>query len=151
MDAERAREILLRLPHVTETMQWGDNLVLWVGDKALGGKMFTLINLDGGDGPVVSFAAGPEHAAELRESEGFRPAPYLARLHWVAAERWNVLSVREWEREFAAAHAIVHAKLPKRVQGVLALPAKEQARLIAERREQQVTAGKKRSAKRAKA
>ena len=40
MDAERVREYLLQLPHVVETMQWGANLVFWVGDKAIGGKMF---------------------------------------------------------------------------------------------------------------
>lgn len=87
MDAERARNLLLKIPHVVETMQWGDNLVFWVGDKTLGGKMFALVNLDG-RGPVVSFAAGADGAAELLEREGFRPAPYLARAHWVAAGRW---------------------------------------------------------------
>ena len=37
---------LLTLPHTVETRQWGNNLVFWVGDKAIGGKMFALINLD---------------------------------------------------------------------------------------------------------
>ena len=46
MDAERVREFLLQLPHVVETMQWGANLVFWVGDKAIGGKMFAVLNLD---------------------------------------------------------------------------------------------------------
>ena len=46
MDAERLREYVLSLPHVVETMQWGANLVFWVGDKAIGGKMFALANLD---------------------------------------------------------------------------------------------------------
>ena len=46
MDADRLRAYLLTLPHVVETMQWGANLVFWVGDKAIGGKMFALINLD---------------------------------------------------------------------------------------------------------
>ena len=139
MDVERARRLLLRLPHVAETMQWGDNLVYWVGNKAIGGRMFVLINLDGGPGPVVSFAAGPEHAAELCECEGFRPAPYLARAHWVAAEHWGVLPAREWEREFSAAHGIVLAKLTARTREVLALPAKERNARIAARK--QVLAG----------
>ena len=63
MDAERAREYLLRLPHVAETMQWGANLVFWVGDKAIGGKMFAVLNLDEDQKAVVSFAAGPERYA----------------------------------------------------------------------------------------
>lgn len=133
MDVEKARGIMLALPHVAETMQWGDNLVFWVGDKAVGGKMFALVNLDG-RGPVISFAAGPERAAELCETEGFRPAPYLARAHWVAAERWDVLYVREWERELAVAHAVVFAKLTARTKQLFALPAKERTRVIAERK-----------------
>ena len=47
IDAERIRAYLLTLPHAVETMQWGANLVFWVGDKAIGGKMFALVNLDG--------------------------------------------------------------------------------------------------------
>ena len=131
MDAERARLMLLKLPHVAETMQWGDNLVFWAGDKALGGKMFALLNLDG-RGLVVSFAAGPERAAELVEVEGFRPAPYFARLHWIAAERWDVVHAKEWERLFSAAHGLVFEKLPARTRQVLSLSAKERALLLAE-------------------
>ena len=92
MSIDRTRAFLLSLPRVEETLQW-DRLVYWVLDKAVGGKMFALLPLDGGE-LVISYAAGPEHAAELREQEGFRPAPYFARLHWVAAERWDVLPVR---------------------------------------------------------
>jgi predicted DNA-binding protein (MmcQ/YjbR family) len=71
MDAERLREYLLRLPHVVETMQWGANLVFWVGDKAIGGKMFVVLNLDDDQKSVLSFAAGPQRYAELLETEGF--------------------------------------------------------------------------------
>ncbi len=92
MDAERLREYLLRLPHVVETMQWGANLVFWVGDKAIGGKMFALINLDDDQRAVLSFAAGPERYAELLETEGVVPAPYLARAHWVAITALGSLS-----------------------------------------------------------
>src|ERR1700733_12254941 len=103
MDAERAREYLLRLPHVVETMQWGANLVFWVGDKAIGGKMFALINLDDPSDreyqPVLSYAAGPARYSDLLEIEGLIPAPYMARIHWVAAERWDVFSAAGWQRE----------------------------------------------------
>lgn len=136
MDAERARELLLQLPHVVETMQWGENLVFWVGDKAIGGKMFTLIDLDASGGPVVSFAAGAEHAAELCEREGLRPAPYLARAGWIAAERWDALTSAEWLKEFEAAHARILARLPARTLGVLAMPGKARAALIQQRRQE---------------
>ncbi len=135
MDAEIARAYLLALPHVEETMQWGENLVFWVGDKAIGGKMFTLINLDAGDGPVIAFAAAPEHAAELREKEGLIPAPYFARIGWIAALRWNVLSSRDWREELAAAHAQVLANLPPRTLALLTLPEAERSTLVRERRQ----------------
>ncbi|MBS1800458.1 MAG: MmcQ/YjbR family DNA-binding protein [Acidobacteria bacterium] len=126
MDAERLRTMLLKLPHVAETMQWGANLVFWVGDKAIGGKMFALVDLDDKGGPVISYAAGPERFAELVEQEGIRPAPYLARAHWVAVERWDVFRAHEWTRELEAAHAIIYAKLPKRTRDVLAMPNRKQ-------------------------
>jgi len=134
MDVERVRTFLLGLPHAVETMQFGDNLVFWVGDKAIGGKMFCLVDLDGTPHGVISFSAGPERFAELVELDGMRPAPYMARNHWVAAERWNVLRNPEWENELRAAHAITLAKLPKKVLDVLALPERARAKLIAERR-----------------
>ncbi|MGB0123777.1 MAG: MmcQ/YjbR family DNA-binding protein, partial [Silvibacterium sp.] len=64
MNVESLRKFLLSLPHVEETMQWGDNLVFWVGDKAIGGKMFALANLDRDSNGVLSFSAGPERYHE---------------------------------------------------------------------------------------
>jgi predicted DNA-binding protein (MmcQ/YjbR family) len=134
MDAETARAFLLKLPHVEETQQWGDNLVFWVGDKAISGKMFCLVNLDAGEHGVISYSAGPERYAELLEREGLVPAPYMARIHWVAAERWSAWRNAEWQSELRAAHAITFAKLPQRVRDVLAIPAAARAKLIRERR-----------------
>jgi predicted DNA-binding protein (MmcQ/YjbR family) len=134
MDNERARAFLLTLPHVVETMQWGANLVFWVGDKAIGGKMFALLNLEGDGRAVLSFAAGPEGFAELVERDGILPAPYMARIYWVALERWNVLRGPELEELLRQAHALVSAKLPRRTHDVLAMPPAEQRKLLAERR-----------------
>ncbi len=134
MDAEQARAYLLTLPHVVETMQWGNNLVFWVGDKHIGGKMFTLVDLDADRRAIVSFAAGPELFSELLEREGTLPAPYFARIHWVAAERWDVFSTPEWQRHLHHAHQLTFSKLPPRTRAVLALPTREQKRLITERR-----------------
>ena len=120
MNAERAREFLLGLPHVVETAQWG-GLVFWVGDKAVGGKMFVMLPLDG-NGPLISYPAGQERFGELLEREGILPAPYLARIFWVSAERWDVYREREWEAELSAGHAMVLEKLPKKVQATLGCP-----------------------------
>jgi len=128
-------------------MQWGANLVFWVGDKAIGGKMFTLINLDepvaGKPHLLLSYSAGAERFSELVERDGLVPAPYMARIHWVAAERWEVFSDAQWKRELRAAHEITLAKLPKKVRATLALPAAEQRRLIVARRKRMDTKSKK--------
>lgn len=134
MDAERAREFLLALPHVCETKQWGENLVFWTGDKAIGGKMFALLNLDADGGGVISFAAGPERYYELVERDGLYPAPYMARIFWVAAESWSSLRNAEWEELLRAAHEMIFAKLPPRTRDVLAMPARAREKLIRARR-----------------
>jgi predicted DNA-binding protein (MmcQ/YjbR family) len=134
MNVEALRTWLLTLPHVAETMQWGDNLVFWVGDKAIGGKMFALANLSGGGHGVLSFAAGPERYAELLEIEGVFPAPYMARIYWVALERFEVFASNDLKEHLRSAHSLVYNKLPKRTRDVLAMPAAEQKKLIAARR-----------------
>jgi predicted DNA-binding protein (MmcQ/YjbR family) len=134
MDAERAREYLLRLPHVVETMQWGANLVFWVGDKAIGGKMFAVLNLDEDQKAVVSFAAGPERYAELMETEGVFPAPYLARAHWVSIRHWGVLRAAELEEQLKLGHSLIYDKLPKRTRDVLAMPAAAQRKVLKDRK-----------------
>jgi predicted DNA-binding protein (MmcQ/YjbR family) len=134
MDAERIRAYILTLPHAVETMQWGANLVFWVGDKAIGGKMFALVNLDGDGKALISYAAGPERYAELVEIEGIIPAPYMARIFWVAIERWDVFRTPQWEQELRAAHTITFNKLPPKTRAVLAMPAAQQKRLLADRK-----------------
>jgi predicted DNA-binding protein (MmcQ/YjbR family) len=134
MDAERIRAYLLTLPHAIETMQWGANLVFWVGDKAIGGKMFALANLEGDGKAILSYSAGPQRYSELLEIEGVIPAPYMARIHWVAVERWDVFRTAEWERELLAAHTLTFNKLPPRTRAVLAMSPARQKRLIADRR-----------------
>ncbi len=136
MDAERARECLLRLPHVVETMQWGANLVFWVGDKAIGGKMFALLNLDDDHKAVFSFHVGPERYPELLEIEGVFPAPYLARAHWVALRHWGALRAGELEEQLRQGHGLIYARLPKRTRDVLAMPPGMQRRLLKEGRKQ---------------
>jgi predicted DNA-binding protein (MmcQ/YjbR family) len=134
MNPESLRKFLLTLPHVKETMQWGDNLVFWVGDKAIGGKMFALANLSRDGKGVLSFSAGPERYHELLEVDGVFPAPYMARIFWVAIERYGVLPTKELQELLRAAHQITFAKLPKRTREILALPAAEQKKVIAARR-----------------
>ncbi len=135
MDAERARDFLRKLPLVEETTQWGNNLVFWVGDKAIGGKMFALVNLDfDAHMRVMSFSAGPGCFHELVENDGVIPAPYMARLHWVAMERWSAIPARELEGLLRDARARTYEKLPQKTKDVLALPPTELQKLVTARR-----------------
>lgn len=140
MDAEQFRSMVLALPHVEETKQWGDNLVYWVGDKAIGGKMFALVDLDDRDkgrdagSPVLSLSVGAERYHPLLEREGVVPAPYLARAYWVALECWTAIEPAELRTLLAAAHALTFAKLSRRTQATLALPKAAYRSEVAERR-----------------
>jgi predicted DNA-binding protein (MmcQ/YjbR family) len=134
MDAESVRAFVMGLPHVVETVQWGNNLVFWAGDKTVGGKMFCVVDLDGGQKTMLSFAAGPEKFAELLETYCICPAPYMARAHWLAMERWDALPTSDLKPLLAAARDLVYAKLPKRTRDALALPQAEFRKLLAERK-----------------
>lgn len=134
MNIDSLREFLLSLPHVEETMQWGDNLVFWAGDKAIGGKMFALANLSRDSNGVLSFSAGPERYHELLEIEGVFPAPYMARIFWVALERYDVFPSGELQELLRNAYQLTFAKLPKRTRNVLDLPAPERKKAIAARK-----------------
>lgn len=134
MDNERIRAFCMSLSHVAETVNWGHHLVYWVGDRDIGGKMFAMTDLDGSGVGVLSFHCGAERFHELLEVEGVRPTPYAARNFWVTMERWDALHPREIEEELRRAHALIFAKLPSRTIAVLALPEKECAKLIRQRK-----------------
>ena len=123
-------------------MQWGDNLLFWVGDKAIGGKMFALANLERDGNGVLSFPAGPEKYHELLETEGVFPAPYMARNFWIAIERYNVFPSGELQLLLRNAHQLTFAKLPKRTRDLLALPAAERKKLITARKKLLKSRGK---------
>jgi predicted DNA-binding protein (MmcQ/YjbR family) len=134
MDNERIREICLGLPHVAESFAWGHHLLFWVGDKAIGGKMFAVTDLEGtGDG-VLSFHCGAERFHELVEMDGVIPAPYSARNFWVLVERWDAMRARQYEEELRLAHGLIYEKLPKRTKTILAMPEKERAGIVRERK-----------------
>lgn len=134
MDNERIRELCLALPHTSETLNWGHHLVYWVGDRAVGGKMFAMTDVDGSGTGVLWFHCGAERFHELLEREGIIASPYLAKAHWVTVERWDVLRPRQIEDELKRAHSLIYEKLPRRTKTVLAMPEKEKAKVIRERK-----------------
>lgn len=132
MDNERIREICMALPHVAETLNWGHHLVYWVGDRAIGGRMFAMTDIDGSGSGVLSFHCGEERFHELLEIDGIRPTPYMTK-SWVTLERWGALRPVEFEEELRRAYDLIFRKLSKRTCDVLALPEKDRTRLIRER------------------
>jgi predicted DNA-binding protein (MmcQ/YjbR family) len=113
MNIDRLREYCRTFPYVSENIQWGNDLVLKVGPKQ-GGKMFAVACLDAATPVRCSFKCTPEEFTELQERDGIIPAPYLARAHWVALERYDALSDAEFKRLLKQAYELVLAKAPKR-------------------------------------
>jgi predicted DNA-binding protein (MmcQ/YjbR family) len=142
MDNERIREICLALPHVAETVNWGHHLVYWAGDRDIGGKMFAMTDLDATGTDVLWFHSGAERFHELLEIDGIIASPYLAKAHWVTVERWDVLRPRQIEDELRRAHSLIFEKLPSRTKAVLALPEKERAEAIREKKKHPAKAKK---------
>ena len=110
METEWIREYCLALPHTTETIQWGHDLVFKVG-----GKMFAVAALEPGE-HWLSFKCSPEIFAELTERPGIVPAPYLARAQWVALMETNAVPRAELKTLLQSAYRIIFSKLPKKVQ-----------------------------------
>ena len=109
MDQEQVREFCLGLPHVTEEVQWGNDLVFKIG-----GKMFAVSALDPASPHRLSFKCTPEEFAELTERADIVPAPYVARYHWVALLRLNAVKAAELKRLLRDSYEMVKAKLPKK-------------------------------------
>jgi predicted DNA-binding protein (MmcQ/YjbR family) len=111
------RKYCLTLPHATEHIQWGHDLVF----KA-GGKMFAVMPLE----PArvwLSFKCSPEEFTEMVERPGIIPAPYMARAYWVSLEIEDALTRQEIRDRLRRANELVFASLPKKTQKALNAPA----------------------------
>jgi predicted DNA-binding protein (MmcQ/YjbR family) len=115
MTIDSVREYCLSLPHATEDLKWGDNLLFRVG-----GKMFALMTLEPEAEVRLSFKCTPEKYAELLEQQGIVPAPYLARAHWVGLESLPVLYDADLRDLLRQAYETVFAGLPRKTREQLA-------------------------------
>jgi predicted DNA-binding protein (MmcQ/YjbR family) len=114
MDVEWIRKYCMALPHTTETVQWGYDLVFKIG-----GKMYAVTPLE--PAPVwLSFKCSADDFGELTEREGIIPAPYMARAQWVALQTEGALPRAEIKRLLTRSYDLVMAKLPKKTQAALA-------------------------------
>ena len=121
MNVEWVRAHCMALPHTTEKVQWGDDLVFKVADK-----MFAVAALVPAK-VALSFKSAPEEFAELVERPGVIPAPYMARAQWVALETGDAIQRAELKRLLTRSYELVVAKLPKKTQAALAVSSKEHA------------------------
>jgi predicted DNA-binding protein (MmcQ/YjbR family) len=113
MDVDWVRRFCLSLPHTTESVQWGNHLVLKIG-----GKIYAIVALEPSK-HFMSLKCTPEDFAELIEQPGIEPAPYLARSHWVALESGDTLPRTETKKFLRKAYDLVFAKLPKKMRAEL--------------------------------
>ena len=106
------RSFCLSLPHTTEDVQWGHDLLFRIE-----GKIYCVANLEPGlSQGKIAFKCTPEKFAELVEIDGIVPAPYMARNHWVSIIDLNALRRPEIQEYIQTSHQLVFARLPKKTQ-----------------------------------
>ena len=106
MDLEILRKICLSFPKVTEDVKWESNLCFCIG-----GKIFCIANLD--PPHTFSFKVTKEEFDELTVSDGFKPAPYLAKARWVLVTDSSKLSKRKLTDFLHNSYEMIKAKLTK--------------------------------------
>ncbi len=119
MNVDWVRAHCMALPHTTEEVLWGDDLVFKIGSKMYAAAVMVPHKI------ALSFKCTPEAFAELVERPGIIPAPYSARMHWVALEREEALPRAEIKRLIRQSYDLVIAKLAKKTQAELAKPVKK--------------------------
>ncbi len=82
--------------------------------------MFCQIDFEKDGRAILSFVAAPERFDQLIEMEGVIPAPYRARLRWVALMRWDAIGESALKDLLRNARALTFAKLPKQTRDLLA-------------------------------
>jgi len=100
---EQIEACAMALPAATKVVQWGGADVYKVG-----GKVFAICGLRGG----LSFKVSEIGYVALTEGGPARPAPYLARGHWVIIDLDGAddADIADW---LANAHALIAAKLTR--------------------------------------
>ncbi len=111
MNESDLRALLLAWPGTAASVKWGDDLVFTVAEK-----MFCVIGLGAGEGGRLSFKVEPERFLELTDRPGIRPAPYLARAHWISLDDPAALGTAELHALLRRAYELVRARLTRKLQ-----------------------------------
>jgi predicted DNA-binding protein (MmcQ/YjbR family) len=110
------RRLAASLQAATEDIKWGADLVYSVG-----GKMFCVFLLREGVACTCSFKVDDDRFLELTGVPGVKPAPYLARAHWVQVDIGHTLALADLDLLIRRSHALVAAKLTKTLQRQIGL------------------------------
>ena len=102
-----------KLPHATEDIKWGNDLVF-----SIGGKMFAVFDNTGGKS--FSLKTTPAVFAILTRKEGIKPAPYVARYHWIMFESPKALPTEQIQELIRESYHLVSLGLPAKIRRQLA-------------------------------
>ena len=115
MNFESLRKYCATLPGTTRDIKWGADECYSVG-----GKMFAVMGDHSKEGPSISFKVDDHRFLELTDREGIIPAPYMAKHKWVLVQEPKALGDTELKALITRSHALILAKLPKKLQAKLA-------------------------------
>ena len=96
----------LALPGARRELLWDGVTVMKVE-----GKMFATFVAD-----ALAYKVADADFLALSGLPGVRPAPYLARAHWISVADTTALSLADLQAGLAASHRLVLGKLPKKVR-----------------------------------
>jgi predicted DNA-binding protein (MmcQ/YjbR family) len=113
MDIEWLQKTCLSWPATEEEVKWENALCFMVARK-----IFCLISLDE---DRISFKVPDELFEELSGTDGFIPAPYLARAKWVTLVQMEKISKKELAAYLQQSYDLIRAKLPKKVKAEFGL------------------------------
>ena len=103
MTKQQVADFCLQLPGAREDYKWGGVRVFSVA----GNKMFALLS------EGLAFKVAPELFLGMVDRPGIRPAPYLARAHWVSMNEPFPLGDAELRELLTCAHQLVVRRLPR--------------------------------------
>jgi predicted DNA-binding protein (MmcQ/YjbR family) len=106
MPTEIIAEFCLQLPGVREDLKWGNNRVFSVA----GNKMFAVLDFIGSG---LAFKVDSDLFLGFVDRPGIRPAPYLARAHWISMTIPTPLSEAELQALLRRSHQLVVSRLSK--------------------------------------
>lgn len=109
MNRDEIANFCLSLPGAREDFKWGSNRVFSIAET----KMFAIVDFLGGE---LAFKVDSDLFLGFTDRPGIRPAPYLARAHWVSLPAPFAMADDELRACLKRSHQLVVRKLAKKRQ-----------------------------------